>query len=99
MVLRGVLHNPLILYKFFANLYLARTIIFGGDPVVTPLLREYIVAEGRLAKQEEGGWLVLDKSVVHYHGFRCFQGWQWSGPRHVDYPVENSLIFPIRFKI
>ena len=46
MVLRGVLHNPPILYKLFANLYLAGTIIFGGGPVVIPLLREYIVAEG-----------------------------------------------------
>jgi chromate transport protein ChrA len=33
-------------FSLFANLYLAGTIIFGGGPVVIPLLREYIVAEG-----------------------------------------------------
>lgn len=46
MVLRGVLQTPRILYSLFANLFLAGTIIFGGGPVVVPLLREYIVAEG-----------------------------------------------------
>ena len=46
MVLRGVLHDPPILYQLFANLCLAGTIIVGGGPVVVPLLREYIVAEG-----------------------------------------------------
>ncbi|KAK3167370.1 hypothetical protein OEA41_010497 [Lepraria neglecta] len=52
MVLRGVLHNPPILYKLFANLYLAGTIIFGGGPVVVPLLREYIVAEGWVSPRD-----------------------------------------------
>jgi chromate transport protein ChrA len=46
MVLRGILSQPPLLFKLFANLYLAGTIIFGGGPVVIPLLREYIVAEG-----------------------------------------------------
>jgi chromate transport protein ChrA len=35
-----------LLYRLFANMYLAGTIIFGGGPVVVPLLREYVVAEG-----------------------------------------------------
>ena len=52
MVLRGVLHNPPILYKLFANLYLAGAIIFGGGPVVIPLLREYIVAEGWVSPRD-----------------------------------------------
>ncbi|KAK4073052.1 hypothetical protein Purlil1_13179 [Purpureocillium lilacinum] len=52
MVLRGVLRNPPILYKLFANLYLAGTIIFGGGPVVIPLLREYIVAEGWVSPRD-----------------------------------------------
>ncbi|KAJ4858985.1 chromate transporter domain-containing protein [Trichoderma breve] len=52
MVLRGVLHNPPILYKLFANLYLAGTIIFGGGPVVIPLLREYVVAEGWVSPRD-----------------------------------------------
>ena len=52
MVLRAVLHNPPILYKLFANLFLAGTIIFGGGPVVIPLLREYIVAEGWVSPRD-----------------------------------------------
>jgi chromate transport protein ChrA len=40
MVLRGVLKNRPLLLSLFANLYLAGTIIFGGGPVVIPLLRE-----------------------------------------------------------
>ncbi|UKZ62033.1 uncharacterized protein TrAtP1_003293 [Trichoderma atroviride] len=36
MVLRGVLHSPSMLYKLFANLCLAGTVIFGGGPVVIP---------------------------------------------------------------
>lgn len=52
MVLRGVLRNPPILYKLFANLYLAGTIIFGGGPVVIPLLREYVVAEGWVSPRD-----------------------------------------------
>jgi chromate transport protein ChrA len=52
MVLRGVLRSPPILYKLFANLYLAGTIIFGGGPVVIPLLREYVVAEGWVSPRD-----------------------------------------------
>ncbi|GLI73622.1 hypothetical protein PoHVEF18_001842 [Penicillium ochrochloron] len=52
MVLRGVLSQPPLLYKLFANLYLAGTIIFGGGPVVIPLLREYIVAEGWVSPRD-----------------------------------------------
>ena len=46
IVLRSVLHDSPILYKLFASLYLAGTIIFGGGPVVVPLPRQYIVVEG-----------------------------------------------------
>lgn len=46
MVLRGILPHKSLLYSLFANMYLAGTIIFGGGPVVIPLLREYVVAEG-----------------------------------------------------
>ena len=46
MILRGLLTHPPRGYSLFANLYLAGTIIFGGGPVVIPLLREYIVAQG-----------------------------------------------------
>jgi chromate transport protein ChrA len=46
MVLRGTLHSPPLGFNLFSNLYLAGTIIFGGGPVVIPLLREYVVVEG-----------------------------------------------------
>ncbi|KAF5685950.1 chromate transport [Fusarium circinatum] len=46
IALRATLKDAPLLYKLFANLYLAGTIIFGGGPVVIPLLREYVVAEG-----------------------------------------------------
>ncbi|CAI0650993.1 unnamed protein product, partial [Colletotrichum noveboracense] len=45
MIIRGMVANLPILYRLFSNLYLAGTIIFGGGPVVIPLLREYVVAE------------------------------------------------------
>jgi len=46
MITRGVISNNPLLYRLFSNMYLAGTIIFGGGPVVIPLLREYVVAEG-----------------------------------------------------
>lgn len=52
MVLRGTLPNPSLLYSLFANMYLAGTIIFGGGPVVIPLLREYVVAEGWVSPRD-----------------------------------------------
>jgi chromate transport protein ChrA len=42
MVLRGVLPDRPRGFSLFANLYLAGTIIFGGGPVVIPLLRESV---------------------------------------------------------
>ncbi|KAK5663760.1 hypothetical protein OQA88_4191 [Cercophora sp. LCS_1] len=52
LVLRGVLPSPPLLYRLFANMYLAGTIIFGGGPVVIPLLREYVVAEGWVSPRD-----------------------------------------------
>ncbi|KAF3909994.1 hypothetical protein ABW20_dc0110690 [Dactylellina cionopaga] len=52
MVLRGTLTAPPLPYSLFANLYLAGTIIFGGGPVVIPLLRQYIVAEGWVSSRD-----------------------------------------------
>lgn len=60
MVLRGVLphdtatpsHDATLLYRLFSNMYLAGTIIFGGGPVVIPLLREYVVAEGWVSPRD-----------------------------------------------
>lgn len=52
MVVRAALLNRPLLYNFFANMYLAGTIIFGGGPVVIPLLREYVVAEGWVSARD-----------------------------------------------
>lgn len=46
MVLRGVLHHVPILFSLFNSMFLAGTIIFGGGPVVIPLLRDYVVQPG-----------------------------------------------------
>ena len=52
MGLHGTLHNPPRGFSLFANLYLAGTIIFGGGPVVIPLLREYVVYEGWVSPRD-----------------------------------------------
>ncbi|KAH8879544.1 hypothetical protein GQ53DRAFT_755862 [Thozetella sp. PMI_491] len=53
LALRVTLPNPTSrLFALFANMYLAGTIIFGGGPVVIPLLREYIVAEGWVSPRD-----------------------------------------------
>lgn len=52
MILRGVLRSPPRAFSLFANMYLAGTIIFGGGPVVVPLLRDYIVAEGWVSSRD-----------------------------------------------
>ena len=52
MVTRSLLKTPPRGVSLFANLYLAGTIIFGGGPVVIPLLREYIVAEGWVSPRD-----------------------------------------------
>jgi chromate transport protein ChrA len=52
MVLRGTLSSPPRSFSLFANLYLAGTIIFGGGPVVIPLLREYVVYEGWVSPRD-----------------------------------------------
>ena len=52
MVLRGTLSSPPLALRLFTNMYLAGTIIFGGGPVVIPLLREYVVAEGWVSPRD-----------------------------------------------
>lgn len=46
LVLNTIYPNTSRGFSLFADLYLAGTIIFGGGPVVIPLLREYIVTQG-----------------------------------------------------
>lgn len=52
MLVRGLYSSPAREFSIFANLYLAGTIIFGGGPVVIPLLREYIVAQGWVSPRD-----------------------------------------------
>lgn len=52
MILRGTLKSPPLLYRLFSNMFLAGTIIFGGGPVVIPLLRDYVVAEGWVSPRD-----------------------------------------------
>ncbi|OCK81585.1 chromate ion transporter [Lepidopterella palustris CBS 459.81] len=52
LVTRGILHHPPLALELFANMYLAGTIIFGGGPVVIPLLREYVVQPGWVSPRD-----------------------------------------------
>ena len=52
MVLRGTLPQRPLLFSFFSNMFLAGTIIFGGGPVVIPLLRSYVVSEGWVSPRD-----------------------------------------------
>ena len=52
MVCRGIYGGQNYGFDLFANLYLAGTIIFGGGPVVVPLLREYTVAPGWVSSRD-----------------------------------------------
>jgi chromate transport protein ChrA len=52
MIVRGLLKTPPRGVSLFANLYLAGAITLGGGPVVTPLLCEYIVAEGWVSSRD-----------------------------------------------
>ncbi|KAF9472949.1 hypothetical protein BDN70DRAFT_867884 [Pholiota conissans] len=52
MVLRSALHRAPLLLELFNNMFLAGTIIFGGGPVVIPLLRDYVVAPGWVSPRD-----------------------------------------------
>lgn len=52
MVCRGLYSGEHRSFDLFANLYLAGTIIFGGGPVVVPLLRTYVVAPGWVSPRD-----------------------------------------------
>ncbi|RVD88929.1 uncharacterized protein DFL_003093 [Arthrobotrys flagrans] len=52
LVVRGTLRVRLLALDLFANMYLAGTIIFGGGPVVIPLLRSYVVDPGWVTSRD-----------------------------------------------
>ncbi|PUU78339.1 hypothetical protein B9Z19DRAFT_957992, partial [Tuber borchii] len=51
MVVPGLDNTPLE-FHLFANIYLAGTIILGGEPVVIPLLHEYVVGHGWVSSRD-----------------------------------------------
>jgi chromate transport protein ChrA len=52
MSVRGGLHPSPLLLSLFNNMFLAGTIIFGGGPVVIPLLRNYVVDPGWVSPRD-----------------------------------------------
>jgi len=52
LLVRGLLRPLPISFSLFANMYLAGTIIFGGGPVVIPLLRSYVVDPGWVSSRD-----------------------------------------------
>ncbi|KAI9925365.1 hypothetical protein ASPWEDRAFT_176809 [Aspergillus wentii DTO 134E9] len=52
LVARGQLAAPPLVMDLFANMYLAGTVIFGGGPVVIPLLRSYVVDPGWVSSRD-----------------------------------------------
>ncbi|KAF1841795.1 uncharacterized protein K460DRAFT_379797 [Cucurbitaria berberidis CBS 394.84] len=52
MVIRGTVSKRALSFDLFSNMYLAGTIIFGGGPVVIPLLRTYVVDPGWVSPRD-----------------------------------------------
>ena len=52
VTLRGTLSSVPLLFSLFNNMFLAGTIIFGGGPVVIPLLRDYVVGPGWVSPRD-----------------------------------------------
>ncbi|KAI3016990.1 hypothetical protein CBS147347_10527 [Aspergillus niger] len=52
LVTRAKLSAPPLSLELFANMYLAGTVIFGGGPVVIPLLRSYVVDPGWVSSRD-----------------------------------------------
>ncbi|KAF3045549.1 hypothetical protein E8E12_009701 [Didymella heteroderae] len=52
MVVRGTVDSRTLVFDLFSNMYLAGTIIFGGGPVVIPLLRSYVVDPGWVSPRD-----------------------------------------------
>jgi len=46
------MNAPPLVFDLFTNMYLAGTIIFGGGPVVIPLLRSYVVDPGWVSSRD-----------------------------------------------
>ncbi|SAM83070.1 related to chromate transport protein [Ustilago bromivora] len=62
---RSQLHNPPRAFDFFTNMMIAGVIIFGGGPVVIPLLRGYTV---------ENGWVDSRDFLLGFAILQAFPG-------------------------
>lgn len=52
LLARALISTSPFALRVFTNMYLAGTIIFGGGPVVIPLLREYVVQPGWVSSRD-----------------------------------------------
>ncbi|KAG8709474.1 hypothetical protein FRC09_000655 [Ceratobasidium sp. 395] len=52
MTIRGTLRSSPLPLQLFTSMFLAGTVIFGGGPVVIPLLREYVVQPGWVSPRD-----------------------------------------------
>ncbi|KAG8703895.1 hypothetical protein FRC09_003881 [Ceratobasidium sp. 395] len=52
MTIRGTMRSSPLPLQLFTSMFLAGTIIFGGGPVVIPLLREYVVQPGWVSPRD-----------------------------------------------
>ncbi|KAL4998433.1 chromate transporter-domain-containing protein [Aspergillus recurvatus] len=52
LTIRARLSAPALSLSLFSNMYLAGTVIFGGGPVVIPLLRSYVVDPGWVSSRD-----------------------------------------------
>ncbi|KAG9125467.1 hypothetical protein FRC07_007487 [Ceratobasidium sp. 392] len=52
ITIRGAVRSSPLVLQLFTNMFLAGTIIFGGGPVVIPLLREYVVQPGWVSPRD-----------------------------------------------
>jgi chromate transport protein ChrA len=52
LAVRFTIKNSPLTLSLFTNMYLAGTIIFGGGPVVIPLLRQYVVQPGWVSSRD-----------------------------------------------
>ncbi|KAH7311555.1 chromate transporter-domain-containing protein [Stachybotrys elegans] len=94
MAIRGFVPGLPLLYRLFSNLYLAGTIIFGGGPVVIPLLREYIVAEGWVSPRDFLiGLAIIQAFPGPNFNFAVFLGGLTAGNHGIPIAVGSFLAF------
>ncbi len=93
MVLRGVLPDRPRGFSLFANLYLAGTIIFGGGPVVIPLLRESVInLHNALGIQDESLTEPCFPDTLLQKAGSLHVTFSWVSPSSKLSPVQTSIV-------